>query len=106
MNNKFQEIIAIPAIVVPSMSIQEIHIAILEASLEYIKGIIDLETLTVIATKMQYFMGMRGEDSRQIENILSQIGELSDRKKMHTLIDTMLIDSVTNISTQISSQKH
>jgi hypothetical protein len=59
MNHKFQEIIETPAVVVPAMSTEEIRNTLFEASVEYIKQNLPLETLVLIATKIQYFMGMR-----------------------------------------------
>lgn len=88
--------------IVPSMSTEEIRIAIFEASVEYVKGTLDLQTLITIANKLQYFMGMREEDSTQIINILSEITELQstfvDKKKIKMFIDAMHLESVDKLS--------
>jgi hypothetical protein len=98
MNSKFQEIITIPAMAVPGMSTEEIRIAVLEASLEYVKGSLPLQTLTAIATKIQYFMGIRGEDSTHVQNMLSKITELAKnhtaQKEAVIFIENMLFESV------------
>jgi hypothetical protein len=98
MNSKFQEIIATPAMSVPGMSTEEIRIAVLEASLEYVKGSLPLQMLAVIATKIQYFMGIRGEDSTHVQNMLSKITELAQNhiapKEAVIFIENMLFESV------------
>lgn len=102
MNSKLQEIITIPAMVVPSMSTDEIHQTILETSLEYVKGNLPLHMLIIIATKIQYFMGIRGEDSTQVVNMLSRITELShtnaQQKKLDVFIESILYESGDSVS--------
>lgn len=81
MSNKFQEIIATPAMVVPAMTTEEIKTTLLEASVEYAKKNLSLDTLVLLASRIQSFMGLRGGDITKITNILSNIIDLSDNKK-------------------------
>ena len=73
MNSTFQAIIATPAMFVPAMTTEEIRNTLLEASIEYIKKSINLETLTLLASNIQHFMGMRGSEEAQLTNVLNRI---------------------------------
>jgi hypothetical protein len=97
MNSKFEGIISTPAMVVPAMTSEDIRTTLLEASVEYIKNNLSLETLILLATKIQYFMGMRGADSIQTSNLISQITELSKNYK-NTDIFVDSISSTSNYS--------
>jgi len=103
MNTKFQEIIEIPAMVVPAMSTEEINHTLLEASVEYIKHNLSLETLILIATKIQYFMGMRGNGT-EIANALSKITELATKNTYRKNAD-IFIDSILSQTANIDSKK-
>ncbi|HSA84465.1 MAG TPA: hypothetical protein VLF20_06310 [Patescibacteria group bacterium] len=102
MKRKFQEIINTPAMVVPSMTTQEIHLTLLEASVEYVKNNLNLETLSELASKIKRFMGKRGEDNTQIDNILGNIADISSqgstKEKKTVYINAMLLGSIEQIS--------
>jgi len=78
MTSKFQEIINMPAVVVPNMTTEQIRSTLLESSIAYMQKKISLETLILVASKIRQFIGMRGEDGREVSNTLAQILSLQE----------------------------
>lgn len=79
--------------VVPAMTTEEINLTLLDASVQYIKKQITLETLTLLAAKIHCFMGLRGEKSVEIDDLIAQITQLTHQQKTDLFFDSTLLKS-------------
>ena len=81
--NHLQLILSYPAIIVPSLSEEDIQTRIVEAIQIYLKEEMSLEILLNMADSIHLFMGMRENQDTEIINALTKIDELSVCMKNH-----------------------
>lgn len=103
IQNKFQVILSYPAMIVPSLTEDDMKITILEAILAYLEDDLTLATLVSLATTIQQYMGMREKDYNELHEGLAQITSLSqylntDKKSVLNKINETLVDALDSFS--------